>query len=113
MPQGGPGGRRRGSRPAGGVRHRVTDELRVSNQSGAEALVTISEPGTGVETMYSERVAAGEDRTIRIEYPGPEHWTLFVNEEQVTNAAMWPSDNPILDFSITIRPDGSIQLIDD
>ena len=89
-------------------------EVRVSNESDADATVTISQSVSGIgDEIFATRVDAGTVETIVVEYPGPEAWTLLVDEVPITDSSQWPSDNPTVDLSIVIRSDASVEVVDD
>lgn len=89
-------------------------EVRVSNESDAEAMVTITQDVSAIgETLVAARIGAGAEDSISVERPGPDPWTILVNDVPVTDSSQWPQDNPTLDFSIHIRSDGSVELSDD
>jgi hypothetical protein len=66
-----------------------------------------------VDELIAARVVPGAEETIAVERPGPDLWTILVNDVPVTDSSQWPGDNPTLAFTIHIRPDGSVELIDD
>lgn len=88
-------------------------EVRVSNESNAEATVTITQDASDISEVFSARIAAGSDETISVERPGPDPWTILVNDVPVTDSSEWPADNPTLGFSIKVGPDGSVEVLDD
>lgn len=87
-------------------------EVRVTNQSDADVSVTISQEVSGIGQELTRRIGAGAEETISAEYPGPEAWTILVDDVPVTDSSQWPPDNPTADFLIHISPDGTVEVID-
>lgn len=93
-------------------------ELDVSNESadGAELQLVSGiegDPARDPFVHYTEVVNAGARQTLTVERPGPNEWTLYVNGVPLTDSLHWPGDNPTLDFSVIVRPDGTAELRDD
>ncbi len=91
--------------------------LRVDNQSATNATIDIvagseHEPAAEPLRHFSEVVAAGSEVEWPLELPGPGDWTIFVNGRTATDSDAWPRDNPTLDFTITIKEDGSVSVDD-
>ena len=93
-------------------------ELDVSNESSDDVRLQIvsgrrAETDYGEFVHFSQMIAGGEVRPLRLERPGPGEWTILVDGERVTDSAEWPADNPTIDLSIVIHEDGSVEVIDD
>jgi hypothetical protein len=93
-------------------------ELDVSNQSADDAELQLvsgieGDPARVPFVHYTELVNAGTQRTLAVERPGPDAWTLYVNGMRLTDSLHWPSDNPTLDFKVVVHPDGTAELRDE
>jgi len=82
-------------------------DLEVRNESGEEVVVAIRGEGDGDEYV----VQAGESRVVGGERP--DGWSVWIGGREVTSYLEWPDDNPSIGLSIYVRPDGSIDVIDD
>lgn len=90
-------------------------ELGVSNDSAGDARLEIVEgvePTPGAFVHLTEVIEPGVQRDMVMERPGPRGWTIVVNGEALTDSDEWPSDNPTIDLSIRIGPDGSVEVAD-
>lgn len=93
-------------------------ELEVSNESTQAAELRLvsgieGDPAREPFVHHTEVINAGARRTVAVERPGPNEWTLYVNGVPLTDSLHWPSDNPTLDFSVIIHPDGTAEARDD
>lgn len=91
--------------------------LVVANQSSTDAIIEIvagtdGEPVADPIVHLSQVVEAGSEAELQLERPGPDGWTILVNDGAVTDADSWPKDNPTLEFTIVIGEDGSVSLED-
>jgi len=86
-------------------------ELEVVNESDEEAVIEVLGPG-GEASGFRELVDPRSGTDLRLERPGPGGWSVVVNGEVVTTAREWPDDNPTIDLTILIEPDGSVAVED-
>lgn len=86
-------------------------ELAVANESDLEAVVEVLGPG-GAEVGFREVVRPGNGFEVAVERPGPGGWAVTVDGRVVTDWMDWPSDNPVIDFTLIIQRDGSVDVQD-
>jgi hypothetical protein len=83
-------------------------DLEIVNDSSGEAVLSIrAEEGIEVE---STRLDAGERESINIRRGSA--WSVWVNDRMATWYQEWPSDNPTIDLTIYVHPDGTVEVID-
>ncbi len=86
-------------------------ELGVENLGQTEAVVEILGPD-GADAGFREVVGPSGGIEVSAERPGPGGWTVTVNGQPVTDWRDWPDDNPVIDLSLVINPDGSVDVLD-
>lgn len=85
-------------------------ELDVVNESPTDAVVEVLGPGHKV--AFDEVVEPGAKTDVLLERPGPGGWTILVNGQPATDWTTWPGDNPTIDLTLRIAPDGSVSVLD-
>ena len=86
-------------------------ELEVINDSGSEAVVEVLGPG-GADTGFREVARPWGGFEVAVERPGPRGWAVTVDGLLATDWTMWPDDNPVIDLTLRIHPDGSVEVQD-
>ena len=86
-------------------------ELEVFNESGSEAVVEVLGAG-GAEVGFREVVRPDQGFEVAVERPGPGGWAVTVDGQVVTDWMDWPNDNPVIDLTLLIRRDGSVDVQD-
>lgn len=86
-------------------------DLEVSNESDSEAVVEVLGPG-GADVGFREVVPPGNGFKVAVERPGPGGWAVTVDGQVVTDWRDWPIDNPVIDFTLLIQRDGSVDVQD-
>lgn len=86
-------------------------QLDVVNESQSDAIIEVLGP-SGADAGYRAVVSPGGGYELAVERPGPGGWAVAVNGRIVTDWEEWPSDNPVIDLSLRIRRDGSVEVQD-
>ncbi len=86
-------------------------ELEVMNDSGSEAIVEILGPD-GADTGFREVARPWGGFKVAVERPGPGGWAVTIDGQLATDWTMWPDDNPVIDLTLWIHPDGSVEVQD-
>ena len=88
-----------------------TLELAVVNDSDSDAVVEVLGPN-GAPVGFREVVSAFGGIEVAMEVPGPGGWGVTVDGHVVTDGDDWPNGNPVIDLTVVIAPDGSVQVHD-
>ena len=95
----------------GGCQSGKVLDLDVVNDSPAEVVIEVLGPD-GADAGFREEINPGTVREFSVERPGPGGWTVTVDGEIATGWEEWPDDNPTIDLTIVIEPDGSVVVLD-
>lgn len=86
-------------------------ELEVLNESGSEAVVEVV-GHDGADVGFREVVRPDHGFKVAVERPGPGGWAVTVDGQIATDSEDWPNDNPVIDLTLIIRRDGSVEVLD-
>lgn len=95
----------------GRVQSRPDARAAGANESDSEAIVRVLGPG-GADVGFREVVRPGNGFEVAVERPGPGGWAVSVDGQVVSDWMDWPSDNAVIDFTLLIQGDGSVDVQD-